>query len=150
DPAPSPADFLNWTNYQNFIRNNNNVTWRNFNVVDNDPSAGPDPDFVVAAFSVAGAPDKARLFRLESVAKLPEGAKVLLEAPEYFLDALRHFKVQAKPDRKHNTVRIPLSPYGSHEWGDALLPAGALTSVRLLVSIPKAQRTSAYEVYVRQ
>ena len=150
DPAPSPADFLNWNNFQSFIRNNNNVTWRNFNVVDYDPSASEDPNFAIAAFFVAGAPDKARLFRLESVAKLPEGARVLLEAPEYFVDALRHSRAQIKIDRKRGTVRIPLSPHGAHEWGSALLAAGALIPVRLLVSIPKAQRPAAYDVYVRQ
>jgi serine protease len=33
DPAPKPADFKDWDNYRRFIRDNNNVTWRNFNVV---------------------------------------------------------------------------------------------------------------------
>ena len=47
-------------------------------------------------------------------------------------------------------MRIPLSPHGAHEWGSALLAAGALIPVRLLVSIPKAQRPAAYDVYVRQ
>jgi serine protease len=150
DPAPAPADFLNWNNFQQFIRDNNNVTWRNFNVVDNDPSVGPDPEFAVAEFLVAGAPDKARYFQLESVAKLPEGARVFLEAPEYLLDALRHTKAQSKLDRKRSTVRIPLSPHGVYKWGRALLNAGARIPVRLLVSIPKAQRNAAYEVYVRQ
>ncbi len=40
DPVPAPADFLNWTNYENFIRNNNNVTWHNFNVVGIQPEVG--------------------------------------------------------------------------------------------------------------
>jgi serine protease len=150
DPAPAPADFLNWDNYQRFIRDNNNVTWRNFNVVDVDPSAGPDPEYAVAAFLVRGAPDKARFFELESVARMPEGARVLLEAPEFFLDSLRHPKAQAAWDKKSRTVRVPLSPHGAYKWGQALLKAQARIPVRLLVAVPKARRNAAYEVYVRQ
>ena len=33
DPAPDPASFLNFENFRRYIRWNNNVTWRNFNVV---------------------------------------------------------------------------------------------------------------------
>ena len=36
-PPHAPADFLNFDNFRTFIRENNNVTWRNFNVVSNDP-----------------------------------------------------------------------------------------------------------------
>ncbi len=150
DPAPAPAAFADWATYQQFIRNNNNVTWRNFNVVDNDPSAGADPDYAAADFLVVGAPDKARRFAFESVARLPEGARVLLQAPEYFLDALHHPKAQAKPDKARKAVRVPLNPHGAFNWGEAELGARARIEVRLLVSIPKVQRNAAYEVYVRQ
>jgi serine protease len=33
DPAPDPASFLDFDNFVRYIRENNNVTWRNFNVV---------------------------------------------------------------------------------------------------------------------
>src|SRR5262245_1989184 len=33
DQAPDPATLFDWTTYQQFIRQNNNITWRNFNVV---------------------------------------------------------------------------------------------------------------------
>ncbi|MEM8688828.1 MAG: S8 family peptidase, partial [Pseudomonadota bacterium] len=55
DPAPGPADFLNFDNFRTFIRENNNVTWRNFNVVPSAP-AGPDPEApVVVDFLAPGA-----------------------------------------------------------------------------------------------
>ncbi|MBK7970789.1 MAG: hypothetical protein IPK08_18740 [Bacteroidetes bacterium] len=41
DPAPDPADFLNWDHFTRFIRDNNNVTWKNFNIRDNDPDVDP-------------------------------------------------------------------------------------------------------------
>ena len=41
DPAPAPADFLDWDQYRAYVARNNNVTWRNFNVV--QPLPGPVP-----------------------------------------------------------------------------------------------------------
>src|SRR4029450_9658906 len=74
DPAPSPGDLLNWTNFTNFIRNNNNITWRNFNVEDNDP--WPDPSvprgFQALRFLAPGAPDIARPMQLEFLPRLPD------------------------------------------------------------------------------
>src|SRR5690606_30962284 len=88
DPAPLPTDFGDWTKFQRFIRDNNNVTWRNFNVVDNQPD---DPSVVIEGlkfkalpFVSPGAPDIGRKMQLEVVAKLPEGARVYLEAPRYY------------------------------------------------------------------
>jgi serine protease len=59
DPAPPPPTG-SWTQYFDFIRNNNNVTWRNFNVVDLLANA-PTP----APFMIRGAPDSRRTFDLE-------------------------------------------------------------------------------------
>jgi serine protease len=78
DPAPAPADFLNWDNFRLFIRTNNNVTWRNFNVVNNvPPPAAEPPNYVPLPFMAAGAPDKARRMRLEVMGRLPKGAIAL-------------------------------------------------------------------------
>lgn len=33
DPAPDPSNIKNWNDYYRFIRQNNNATWKNFNVV---------------------------------------------------------------------------------------------------------------------
>jgi serine protease len=47
DPAPGLAAFSDWANLTTFISANNNVTWRNFNVVnDVPPSGGKPPGFV--------------------------------------------------------------------------------------------------------
>jgi hypothetical protein len=61
-----------------------NVTWRNFNVDNNDPDV-QDPTvpkgFKALKFLAPGAPDKARYMTLEVIGKLPDGAKAVLEAP---------------------------------------------------------------------
>jgi hypothetical protein len=80
DPAAAPADFLSWDNFRQFIRANNNVTWRNFNVVNNTPPPSSEPrNYVPLPFLAAGAPDRARRMRLEVVGRLPKGTLAVLE-----------------------------------------------------------------------
>ncbi|MDX1395168.1 MAG: S8 family peptidase [Gemmatimonadota bacterium] len=80
DPAPAlppgPPNF-DWNAFRDFIRNQNNVTWRNFNVVDTLPDPAADP--VELPFLIAGAPDDSRRFDLEIIQRLPQGAQLYLE-----------------------------------------------------------------------
>ena len=63
------------SDFQRFIRDNNNVTWRNFNVVDNlpDTEVDPLPNLKLKAldFLSPGAPRQAVPMQLEIVGKLP-------------------------------------------------------------------------------
>jgi subtilase family protein len=153
DPAPGPADFLNWNNFVTFIRVNNNVTWRNFNVVNNVPPSkgggGVPPGFVALPFLAPGPPDQARRMALEVIARLPEGAKVLLEAPLYLLDAL-HLRPPHRKTGKSGMGQIPLKAHGKHPLGEALFPAESKARLRLLVQIPEGLREHPYEIAVRQ
>jgi hypothetical protein len=152
DPAPGQADFLNWNNFVSFVRNNNNVTWRNFNVVNNVPPSagakGAPRGFVALPFLVPGAPDEARMMALEVVARLPEGARAILEAPVYLLDALG----QRMPHRevKGRVGLIPIKAQGRHPLGEALLPAESKAELRLFVKIPEKFRHQPSEIAVRQ
>jgi serine protease len=149
DPAPSPTDFMDWDNFRQFIRNNNNVTWRNFNVVTNVPPAHEAQGFIALDFLAPGAPDKARRMQLEVIARLPEGARVQLELPRYLADAL----FQRSPFEKHtraDRVVVPIKASGRHLLGTALFPARSRAELRLLVHIPEEARKYAYEIAVRQ
>lgn len=136
DPGPAPTDFLNWTNFQTFIRENNNVTWRNFNVVDNDPSPDADPSgFVALPFVVAGAPDEPREFVVELASRVSRDAEVLLEVPLRFI---RDFRADLKietVDEKRDVAVARLAPGGWVRFGPSLLNAGALHPMRLLVKL---------------
>jgi len=155
DPAPAPADFLNWDNFRRFIRENNNVTWRNFNVENNDPDVD-DPTvpegFRALKFLAPGAPDKGRFMALEFICRLPEGSQIRLEAPLSFYERLleRHQIGILSKDPKRSIVLIPLNPNGRVLLGDVLFPARSRTSLRLLVQIPEKQRKASYQVAVRQ
>jgi Subtilase family len=152
DPGPEPADFLDWDNYYRFIRENNNVTWRNFNVVPNepDPEAGDPSNYVGLAFLAPGAPDKARRMQLEVVARLPKGARAFLEMPLHFADAIQEHSPFLKINKKGNMARLPVNPHGRKRLKEVLFPTKSRTRMRLLVHIPKKMRRKPYEVYVRQ
>lgn len=152
DPAPSPAAFLNWSNFVSFIRNNNNVTWRNFNVVNNvppsEPPEGAPKGYVVLPFLAPGPPDQGRRFGLEVVARLPEGARVMLEAPLWLFDALGLRGPHRAVER--GVGRIPIRAQGRQLLGRGLFPAGSKAALRLFVQIPEKQRENPYEIVVRQ
>lgn len=151
DPAPSPADFLNWDNFQKFIRANNNVTWRNFNVVNNvPPSTAEPPGYVPLQFLVAGAPDRGRRMQLEVVARLPKGAAVLLELPREFAELLQLRPVKPEGARNPRVVYAQVNPSGQTAFPEVVFPAKARIPLRLLVRIPKELQKHAFEVFARQ
>ncbi len=143
DPGPTPTDFLDWDNFRAFIRNNNNVTWRNFNVVPNAPPAGADS--TAHPFLMAGAFDKARRMRLEVVLRLPRDAKAELRMPDHLAEVfLRHRAPFLKACRKSRTVSVPLNPTGMTRFRDAELPPKVRHELELVVHIPKDQRDRSY------
>ncbi len=153
DPAPTPADFMDWDNFRSFIRNNNNVTWRNFNVVDNNPPAAPGipPGFAALPFIAPGAPDKSRKMRLEIHGKLPRGAKMILEMPAHLVDLFLPDRIaNIDFDKKARVARLPLNPHGQLRMRDTGFPAKSRSKLRLLVKIPEKLRNYPYQVYAAQ
>lgn len=107
DPAPPLPGPTDWDGFRNFIRDLNNVTWRNFNVVDLDPNATGDS--AEMPFIIAGAPDRPRVFDLEIIQHLAKDTRVWLEVPmglaKQFFEG-RRWKYDI--DRKNRTVRLLL------------------------------------------
>lgn len=155
DPAPNPADFLNWDNFRSFIRNNNNVTWRNFNVEDNEPDveAPAEPGvFKALPFLAPGAPDKGRFMALEILSKLPERTKALLEVPLVLFEMLHERQQFGRVaiDRKQGVAFIPFNPQGRTRFAEVLFAARSRAALRLLVHIPEEERGRRYQIAVRQ
>lgn len=148
DPAPGPAEFLNFDNFRTFIRNNNNVTWRNFNVENNEPD--PATGFVTLAFLAPGWPDARIRMRIEVEARLPRGARLFLEAPLLFLELAQAMTPYVKIDHKAGVGRLPLAPAGRFAFADMDFPAKARFKLRLLVEIPKKLRDRTYRLAARQ
>jgi len=148
DPAPTPPDYLDWNSFYRLIRDNNNVTWRNFQVVGNAPQ--PPSEYVELPFLATGWPETALRFQLAAVARLPEGAVAWLEMPHYLADAMGERSPYLRVDRGRGTTAVPLNPHGRTALGEALFPAGTKAPLRLLVQIPREFRENAYEIFVSQ
>jgi len=172
DPKPgiSPSTpnqfFKTFDDYLTFVENNNNVVWRNFDVVVGPPPPPPDDasrgsggregsrrppsGFYARQFLVPGAFDTGHIFELEALGGLPEGSRAFLETPDWFADALRSAPCEIKRNAKTRTARIPLNPAGLQRIGSVMLHAGSMAECSLLVQIPKESRQHGYEFGVRQ
>ena len=103
DPEPPPLAPTDWAGFQSYLRDVNNVAWRNFNVM--DPAASAQG----AGFWMRGAPDKARHFDFEVIQRLPEGLWLSLEAPLALLADLRGpFTRAFDTDGDDQRVRVTL------------------------------------------
>ncbi len=157
DPAPKPAEFNIWNNYYRFIRDNNNVTWRNF-LVENKPPQPPIPpcplpskDYNDLTFLVAGAPDLTRLFQIKVVSRLPEGAELWLAGSDYSLNQLQKNHFFTSPLHGTNMIYLPINAIGETIIGEAYLAPSTTYEMTLYVYIPEEWRIRyAYEIYVSQ
>ncbi len=148
DPAPPPpANDLGA--FMAYIRNHNNVTWRNFNVVDVVPDPSADP--AELPFLVAGAPDRARVFNLEIQQRLPEDAVVWWEVPLGLLGALpRDRFAEVKVDRKRKLAMLRLPRLRSVPLCAVRLGRSARHQCRFLIQGSKGLKNGWHSVSIRQ
>lgn len=106
-PPPSPLAF-SWDQFFAYVRNNNNVTWRNFEVVNDiaNPSGGQ------LKFLVSGAPDAARVFDLEVRMRAPRGLEVGWEMPVALVNLIgrRRFRAVRPAGAKRVLALLPARP----------------------------------------
>ncbi|MEM8962869.1 MAG: S8 family serine peptidase [Acidobacteriota bacterium] len=147
DPAPPLANLLDFDNFRTFIRENNNVTWRNFNVVNTVPDP-MDPGIMMEA-QIAGAPKQAVGMGLEVIARLPADAKLVLEAPLRLLARLGYDPNQI--DHDGELGRVALQPQGRQALGKMRFPAKFRAKLRLIANLPKDKmKQTGYRVVLRQ
>ena len=107
-PIPSGASPIvpfDWDEFTKLIRINNNVAWRNFNVVDNVT----DP-VITLNFLITGTPDRARRFNFEIDLFLPHDTRAILEVPLYLGRRLTRglsWKVEQDRQTKRAHIHLP-------------------------------------------
>jgi hypothetical protein len=133
DPAPLLPSPTDWDGFRAFIRNQNNVTWRNFNVVDNldDPSADPQ----ALPFLIANLRDRRRLFDFVIERRLGHDVQVVLELPLGLAKAFAgDLDLRREIDREQGLARLWLPGAPRLVVPGVLLPAGARVECRFLIS----------------
>jgi hypothetical protein len=145
DPVPSRAALSDWNTFVAYVRDNNNVTWRNFEVVDLQAMmAGPAPQ----KFLIAGWPEKDIEMGLEVIAYLPEEARLVLEAPSDLLERFPDLKLESS---KGGHAQANLRPLGRQDFGMAEFPADMRAEAKLHVEFPpEAAKRSGWTVTIRQ
>jgi serine protease len=148
DPVPPLANLVNFDNFRAFIHDNNNVTWRNFNVI----NAVPDPadPGVMMPFVLAGAIDRSVPMGIEVIARLPEGSRLVLEAPTALLKRLGFRSPQLlHPDG--DQAQLVLRPQGCQDLGIFHFPGKYRARARFTAVLPEeAQKMDGWQVTVLQ
>ena len=161
-PAPDPADLSNFAtfqDYENFIANTFNVTWRNFNVVAAPMHQHRPPwgHLVALPFYLTGAWMEEVNFEFETLAHLPEGSTFAFQTADWIVRALapaakdvtihRDLKTDLASTRR---ARIPLPASKTHVLGAINLPKRTAARSHLLAHIPPGKHDRPYDVAIRQ
>lgn len=149
DPAPPTPGPLDWSSFQDMIRAHNNVTWRNFNVVNDLPDT-PDatPSF---AFNLAGAEDRARPFAFEIERRLPADAVLELEGPLGVLERLKGespWKLVRDKNNKYARLVLPMLPRIMLE--EVRVPRGVRLPCKFNIHPRKGKVVFGHGVAIRQ
>lgn len=149
DPAPPTPGPLDWSSFQDMIRAHNNVTWRNFNVVNDLPDT-PDatPTF---AFNLAGAEDRARRFKFEIERRLPEDAVLELEGPLGVIERLKGevpWKLIRNKKNKYARLVLPKLPRIMLE--EVRIPRGLRLPCKFNIHPRKGKVVFGHGVAIRQ
>jgi hypothetical protein len=161
DPPPNPQTFATFDDYVNYIAANNNIAWRNFNVV---TTGQPGPmhrhpfgDFIPLPFKLVGAWDEAHAFDFETEADLPNEAGLALQVADWFgrnlqpaRTALERFGDPATDPANPYRVRIALEHRRPQPLGKIRLPRGTQAPSHLLVRLPPGRQQKTYTVAIRQ
>jgi hypothetical protein len=146
DPAPPTPAFVDFDDFCNFIRNSNNVTWRNFNVCDVDPDA---KESLELPFLIRGIPKEVLPMGIGIVKVLPSGAKVDLEVPVRLIaDIPIPRKNLIQLDSRQ--ARLSVGNSSLKQLREVKLRRRGTYPSKLVVKLEKGTPTGDYYVAVRQ
>jgi serine protease len=135
DPEPIlPNSFPDWVR---FVGSNNNVAWRNFNVI-SSPSFSDGGQIIAHRFpfNIPGAFDDDRKFAITTDGSLPRGSTASLLMP---WDLTRQLGIVLRDggEKKSERAAIPLHVFGRSKIGEGILPAKTFAECELRVLVPE-------------
>jgi hypothetical protein len=149
DPAPPTPGTMSFSDFYDLVKGQNNVTWRNFNVVNNLP----DPPSATTAFEflMTGAEGEPELFDFEVERNVPWDAKLVLEGPVQLICLqLGRTSRDVKIDRRKKTAAMVLPSLPRIALGRVRLGKGDRFPCRLTLIPGKTEITWGHGVAVRQ
>ena len=145
-PAAVGTQALGWDEFLDYVGANNNVAWRNFEVLAAPSGAGPLP------FSIRGSWDEPRSFELELIAVLPEGSRLVWEVPPKLATLIQRSAGKRLPNGEASDggVRFALTGFERVKLAAIELEPGAEHRCFLHLQIPEGQVKGERYVAIRQ
>jgi len=146
DPAPPISKtYDSLAEYEDLIRNWNNITWRNIMVV--PLTSGMRQPL---SFRMVGAPKDPELFDVEIDLALPERSEIQLDVPgtggRGLFDSVNLRSVRSRDDRQSFAL-----PYrGTARLRNLKLPPGSGNKALLTVTVPEGPRRTPGRIILRQ
>jgi hypothetical protein len=156
DPAPPLIDVVRvtdfWKQFLGYVGNNNNVAWRNFNVVEIAAQDAAIEPLGAGAWFMSGAPDTARAYRIVLDLHVPRDAVVWLEIPVALTGLVEAcpFRLVSRRSRTQERVAYQLAARHRIELGPVRIGAGVRHQCRFQIESPTGFPAGAYRVAVRQ
>jgi hypothetical protein len=134
DPAPDPAAVVDAATYMNFVRNNNNVAYRNLTFENMLPDSDSDADFVVGSFR------KRSTAILEfDGSKLPKGFRSIIILPPAWR-RLRNLKIKGFERGSHPARKLVLRGGAKGIVKGLPVKAKSRNRIRIRIEVPKDAR----------
>ncbi len=175
DPVVDLTEFTNWDwdTYRRYIRENNNITWRNFNIVEvppPQPAPAPDPEpdedplpepeplpeipkkgWKAIDFISPGLPDQDQKMDIEIKSQLPKDAMMLLRTPGNWKKEFYKGNPFVRFNRKQLESYIPVNSRGRTLIRDILFKKSSRSKLKLYIHLPdKYFKKYSYEISIRQ
>lgn len=145
DPKPDIQSIQTVNDFYNFIRQNNNATWKNFDVIYGYPGGK-----IKFPFWIQGWPQIAYTSDLEiKLGKLPKEAKVHLQIAKHFRESAKPKRMKAAP-AKGRFAKFIITPHGTAALRNIRLKAGVRSLASLNITLPSELRSDVYEIAVLQ
>jgi hypothetical protein len=145
DPKPDIQSIQNVSDFYNFIRQNNNATWKNFDII--EVSGGKK---IKIPFWIQGWPKIPYRGDLEiKLGRLPKGAKVHLQLARHFREKARLKRMKKAPDIGRFADYL-VTPSGTSALRNIRLKAGIRSRASLSIKLPLGVRPGAYDIAVLQ
>ena len=149
DPITIPGSFATVSSYLDFVRNHNNICYRNMEVVNAVPGT-PLPPYT---FLLRGLLEKTERFRLEIRHQLPKHAAIEIELAK----PLERFERMLEVEGKHGPIKR-LAPNTQIQMkgmrpliiDDILLKRNDAVPVKMHIQIPKDTPQGEYLIYADQ
>jgi hypothetical protein len=146
DPAPDLGAAI--ANFEALVRDANNITWRNFDVVSTLWQQGRWRSY---EFFIAGAYARALPFDLEIMQDLLDATRIALEVPFELAELIaRRNDVEVIADQAGQSAKIALPGQREFRLRDIPLPANARYPARVHVSAPEGTRSDQGTLAIRQ